>query len=112
MKDLTGTREIWEDVIGEFAKMWTQDEYEGYQGKFWSLPPRKILPKPWKKPHPAMWYAAGNTSSYEMAARKGLGVLGFSVGAIDQMEGIMTSYKKATSATPSRSAPTSTTTSW
>ena len=30
-----------------------------------------------------MWYAAGNTSSYEMAARKGLGVLGFSVGSID-----------------------------
>ena len=60
--------------------MWIQDTYEGYQGKFWSLPPRKVLPKPCKKPHPAMWYAAGNTTSYEMAAHKGLGVLGFSVG--------------------------------
>ena len=39
--------EIWEDVIGEFPKMWMQDEYEGYQGKYWSLPPRKILPKPY-----------------------------------------------------------------
>ena len=58
--------------------MWLQDEYEGYQGKYWSLPPRKILPKPYGKAHPAMWYAAGNTSSYAMAARKGLGVLGFS----------------------------------
>src|SRR5438445_8877120 len=46
MSDLSGTREIWEDVIGEFAKMWTQDTYQGYQGKYWSLPPRKILPKP------------------------------------------------------------------
>src|SRR5213078_1849945 len=64
--DTTATREIWEDVIGEFAKMWTQDEYEGYEGKFWALPPRKILPKPYVKPHPAMWYACGNTSSYEM----------------------------------------------
>ena len=60
--------------------MWMQDTYEGYEGKYWSLPPRKILPKPYGKPHPPMWYAAGNTSSYEMAARKGLGVLGFSVG--------------------------------
>ncbi len=59
-----------------------QDEYEGFEGKWWSLPPRKILPKPWKKPHPPMWYAAGNTSSYAMAARKGLGVLGFSVESI------------------------------
>jgi alkanesulfonate monooxygenase SsuD/methylene tetrahydromethanopterin reductase-like flavin-dependent oxidoreductase (luciferase family) len=62
MEDLTGTREIWEDVIGEFPKMWMQDTYEGYSGKFWSLPPRKILPKPYKKPHPPMWYAAGTAS--------------------------------------------------
>ncbi len=59
--------------------MWTQEEYQGYDGKYWSLPPRKILPKPLHKPHPPMWYAAGNPSSYEMAGRKGLGVLGFSL---------------------------------
>ena len=96
MHDLTGTREIWEDVIGEFPKMWMQDTYEGYDGKFWSLPPRKILPKPYKKPHPPMWYAAGNTSSYEMAARKGLGVLGFSVGDLEGAENrSLKSYKEA-----------------
>src|ERR1700692_528435 len=46
MTDLSHTREIWEDVIAEFPKMWLQDTYEGYQGKFWSRPPRKVLPKP------------------------------------------------------------------
>jgi alkanesulfonate monooxygenase SsuD/methylene tetrahydromethanopterin reductase-like flavin-dependent oxidoreductase (luciferase family) len=92
--DTSATKEIWEDVIGEFAKMWTQDEYEGYEGKFWSLPPRKILPKPWGKGHPAMWYAAGNTSSYAMAARKGLGVLGFSVGSIDELAPVLDAYKQ------------------
>ena len=95
MEDLAGTREIWEDVIGEFPKMWMQDTYEGYDGKYWSLPPRKILPKPRHKPHPAMWYAAGNPSSYEMAARKGLGVLGFSVGDFASAEKAVASYKKA-----------------
>ena len=95
MKDLSHTREIWEDVIAEFPKMWLQDTYEGYEGKYWSLPPRKILPKPWKKPHPPMWYAAGNTSSYEMAAHKGLGVLGFSIGDLNDMEKIAGVYKKA-----------------
>jgi len=94
MRDLSHTREIWEDVIREFPKMFMQDEYEGYNGQYWSLPPRKILPKPYKKPHPAMWYACGNTSSYEMAARYGLGVLGFSVDSIDQLDPIMKSYKK------------------
>ncbi len=95
MNDLSHTREIWEDVIAEFPKMWLQDEYQGYQGKYWSLPPRKVLPKPWGPGHPAMWYAAGNLSSYEMAARKGLGVLGFSIGSIADLEAILDKYKKA-----------------
>jgi alkanesulfonate monooxygenase SsuD/methylene tetrahydromethanopterin reductase-like flavin-dependent oxidoreductase (luciferase family) len=95
MTDLTHTREIWEDVIGEFPKMWLQDTYEGYEGKYWSLPPRKILPKPYKKPHPAMWYAAGNTSSYAMCGRMGLGVLGFSVSAINEMAPVVEAYKTA-----------------
>ena len=110
MADLTGTREIWEDVIGEFPKMWMQDEYEGYEGKYWSLPPRKILPKPYMKPHPPMWYAAGNTTSYAMAARNGLGVLGFSVGSIEELKPVLDGLQAATWRTPSRSARTSTTT--
>jgi alkanesulfonate monooxygenase SsuD/methylene tetrahydromethanopterin reductase-like flavin-dependent oxidoreductase (luciferase family) len=95
MEDLTGTREIWEDVIAEFPKMWMQDTYEGYEGKFWSLPPRKILPKPYVKPHPPMWYAAGNVSSWEMAGRKGLGILGFSVSELDTFAPLAEQYRKA-----------------
>ena len=95
MEDLTGTREIWEDVIAEFPKMWMQDTYEGYQGKFWSLPPRKILPKPYLKPHPPMWYAAGNVSSWEMAGRKGLGILGFSVSELETFAPLAQQYRKA-----------------
>jgi alkanesulfonate monooxygenase SsuD/methylene tetrahydromethanopterin reductase-like flavin-dependent oxidoreductase (luciferase family) len=93
MTDLSKTRLIWEDVIGEFKKMWMQEEYDGYRGKYWSLPPRKVLPKPWVKPHPPMWYACGNPTSYEMAGRKGLGVLGFSVGSFAQLEAIFKTYK-------------------
>ena len=93
--DTSTTKEIWEETIPEFAKMWLQDEYEGFDGKWWSLPPRKILPKPYGKGHPAMWYAAGNASSYEMAARKGLGVLGFSVGQISELEPVLRAYKRA-----------------
>ena len=89
------TREIWEDVIAEFPKMWMQHEYEGYDGKYWSLPPRKILPKPYKAPHPAMWYAAGNVDSWAMAGRRGLGVLGFSVQSLEDLAKVIEGYKKA-----------------
>jgi alkanesulfonate monooxygenase SsuD/methylene tetrahydromethanopterin reductase-like flavin-dependent oxidoreductase (luciferase family) len=93
--DTATTKEIWEETIPEFYKMWSEEEYPGFEGKWWSLPPRKVLPKPWGKGHPAMWYAAGNTTSYEMAARKGLGVLGFSVGNIGALEPVLKGYKTA-----------------
>ncbi|MFI5631354.1 LLM class flavin-dependent oxidoreductase [Streptomyces sp. NPDC051664] len=93
--DMNHTKELWEETIAEFPKMWLQDEYVGFQGKHWSLPPRKILPKPYGKSHPAMWYAAGSPSSYAMAARKGLGVLGFSVQKVSDMEWVVDSYKSA-----------------
>ena len=93
--DTNRTREIWEDVIREFPKMWLQDTYEGYDGRYWSLPPRKILPKPYGPGHPAMWYAAGNTSSWEMAGRMGLGVLGFAVERVDQLGPLLERYHSA-----------------
>ena len=91
--DTSVTKEIWEETIGEFPKMWLNETYPGFQGKWWSLPPRKILPKPYRKPHPPMWYAAGNPSSYAMAGRMGLGVLGFSVGAFSDVAPLLKAYK-------------------
>ena len=95
MEDLSKTREIWEDVIGEFPKMWMEDVYEGYEGKYWSIPARRILPKPYSKPHPPMWYAAGNTSSWEMAGHRGLGVLGFAIGRMSEFDAVRDAYKQA-----------------
>ncbi|MEU3607588.1 LLM class flavin-dependent oxidoreductase [Streptomyces sp. NPDC035033] len=93
--DMNHTKELWEETIAEFPKMWLQDEYQGFQGKHWSLPPRKVLPKPYGASHPAMWYAAGSPSSYAMAGRMGLGVLGFSVQKVSDMEWVVESYKNA-----------------
>ncbi|MEU9857352.1 LLM class flavin-dependent oxidoreductase [Streptomyces sp. NPDC047974] len=93
--DMNHTKEIWEETIAEFPKMWLQEEYAGFQGKHWSLPPRKVLPKPYGASHPAMWYAAGSPSSYAMAGKMGLGVLGFSVQKVSDMEWVVESYKNA-----------------
>jgi alkanesulfonate monooxygenase SsuD/methylene tetrahydromethanopterin reductase-like flavin-dependent oxidoreductase (luciferase family) len=93
--DMNHTKELWEETIAEFPKMWLQDEYVGFKGRHWELPPRKVLPKPYGKSHPAMWYAAGSPSSYAMAGKKGLGVLGFSVQKVSDMEWVVDSYKTA-----------------
>src|SRR5205823_5897860 len=99
--NMSVTKDIWAETIGEFPKMWTQETYDGFDGKHWSLPPRQVLPKPWKSPHPPMWYAAGNVSSYEMAGRMGLGLLGFSISTLAELEPLLKAYKReVTSAEP------------
>jgi alkanesulfonate monooxygenase SsuD/methylene tetrahydromethanopterin reductase-like flavin-dependent oxidoreductase (luciferase family) len=88
------TKEIYDEVIGEFAKMWTQDEYS-FDGKYFKLPPRNVLPKPYAKPHPPLWMAAGNPPSFEKAAQLGMGVLGFNMASIDEMKPMIDAYKNA-----------------
>jgi alkanesulfonate monooxygenase SsuD/methylene tetrahydromethanopterin reductase-like flavin-dependent oxidoreductase (luciferase family) len=48
----------------------------------------------YKPAHPPMWYAAGNTTSWEMAGRKGLGVLGFAIQSFKQAEVVVPFYQK------------------
>ncbi|RYE43527.1 MAG: LLM class flavin-dependent oxidoreductase [Hyphomicrobiales bacterium] len=95
LADTSSTREIWEETVPEFAKMWLNDVYPGFEGKHWSMPARKVLPKPYGPLHPAMWYAAGNLSSFEMAGRKGLGAIGFSLDELARTEVAIKSYKEA-----------------
>ena len=88
------TKEIYDEVIAEFPKMWMNEEYS-FEGKYFSLPPRNVLPKPYSKPHPPMWMAAGNPPSFEKAAQLGMGVLGFNMASIDDMAPMVKAYKDA-----------------
>lgn len=93
--DVAETKKIFEETVGEYAKMWLQGEYPGFEGTYWNMPPRKVLPKPYGKLHPAIWYAAGNTSSFEMCGRKGMGALGFSLDEISKTDAAIKAYKTA-----------------
>jgi len=93
------TKAPWDEVIRELPKMWRETEY-AHDGPAFRLPypneqmpTRNVLPKPWKKPHPPLWVAAGNPPTYEKAARLGLGVLGFNVAAVKDMEPMVRAYK-------------------
>jgi alkanesulfonate monooxygenase SsuD/methylene tetrahydromethanopterin reductase-like flavin-dependent oxidoreductase (luciferase family) len=58
------------------------------------MPTRNILPKPYTKPHPPMWVAAGNPGTFEKAARMGLGVLCFAHGAPAKIAPLIELYKR------------------
>jgi alkanesulfonate monooxygenase SsuD/methylene tetrahydromethanopterin reductase-like flavin-dependent oxidoreductase (luciferase family) len=88
------TKEMFDAVVGEFKHMWAEGEY-AHDGRFFSMPSRNVLPKPYTLPHPPMWVAAGSPSTFEKAGRMGLGVLCFTMGGPAQIAPLIATYKEA-----------------
>jgi alkanesulfonate monooxygenase SsuD/methylene tetrahydromethanopterin reductase-like flavin-dependent oxidoreductase (luciferase family) len=87
------TKEMFDEVVPQFARMWRDEPYS-FDGRWFSMPERNVLPKPYTKPHPPMWVAAGNPGTFEKAARMGLGVLCFTSGSPSQLAPLIEVYKK------------------
>ncbi len=54
-------------------RIWDSDWFS-WEGRYWSMPPRQVLPKPYQKPHPPIWVAAQQPATFDIAAEKGIGV--------------------------------------
>ena len=93
ISDPDSTRDMWAETMPEIVKMWREDDY-AFDGEFFTMPSRNVLPKPWVKPHPPLWVAAGNPGTFEKAARMGLGVLCFAHGTPDKLAPLIEIYKK------------------
>ncbi len=70
-------RAMWEESVRETAKMMVMNPYPGYEGKYFSMPHRNVVPKPMQKPHPPLWLACSNRDTIKLAARMGMGALTF-----------------------------------
>jgi alkanesulfonate monooxygenase SsuD/methylene tetrahydromethanopterin reductase-like flavin-dependent oxidoreductase (luciferase family) len=68
---------LWREGAEQAANMLAMKPYPGFEGQFFSMPARNILPKPVQKPHPPMWLACSRRESIHRAARMGLGALAF-----------------------------------
>jgi alkanesulfonate monooxygenase SsuD/methylene tetrahydromethanopterin reductase-like flavin-dependent oxidoreductase (luciferase family) len=86
------TRAMFDESLGEILRMWRETKYT-YEGKYFSMPERNVLPKPYSKPHPPIWVACGSPSTFEKAARLGLGALCFSLGSPKDFEPLIKVYK-------------------
>jgi alkanesulfonate monooxygenase SsuD/methylene tetrahydromethanopterin reductase-like flavin-dependent oxidoreductase (luciferase family) len=69
-------RAIWEDGLRAVIPMFRDGGCE-YDGPFFKMPFRNVLPKPVQRPHPPLWVACSQLETMEMAGRRGLGALGF-----------------------------------
>jgi len=74
------TREMWQEAIEHIVDCWT-NEYSEFEGKHWSLPRRRVQPKPWQDPHPPIYGATGSDSGHTLMGELGLGLCSFSVAA-------------------------------
>jgi alkanesulfonate monooxygenase SsuD/methylene tetrahydromethanopterin reductase-like flavin-dependent oxidoreductase (luciferase family) len=73
------TREMWQEAVEHIIGCWTHDEYE-FAGKHWSMPRRRVLPKPIQAPHPPVFGATGSDSGHQLMGELGIGLCSFSVG--------------------------------
>src|SRR6266540_636867 len=72
--DPRDTRAMWDESIRMLPQIWQSDEFS-WEGRFWNVPRRRVLPKPVQKPHPPLYLACTQVDSFNVAAEKGIGVL-------------------------------------
>ena len=70
-------REMWRETVEQVCNMMVMDPYPGFQGRFFSMPCRNVVPKPVQKPHPPLWVACSNRETIKLAAKLGMGALTF-----------------------------------
>jgi alkanesulfonate monooxygenase SsuD/methylene tetrahydromethanopterin reductase-like flavin-dependent oxidoreductase (luciferase family) len=87
------TREMVDEVLPQFRRMWSAERYS-FDGRFFSVPERNVLPKPYSRPHPPLWMAAGSPSTFEKAARLGVGVLCFAMASPERLAPLIETYKR------------------
>jgi alkanesulfonate monooxygenase SsuD/methylene tetrahydromethanopterin reductase-like flavin-dependent oxidoreductase (luciferase family) len=85
-------KEAWEEATRECLRMMTCVPYPGYDGVHFSMPERNVIPKPVQKPHPPVWVAASRRETVMLAARMGIGALGFGFESPEEAEERATRY--------------------
>ena len=88
------TRDRWDEAMTMLPKIWQADEFS-YEGKFYNVPTRRVLPRVFQKPHPRMYLACTQTESFRLAAQKGIGVLSSASYAVDVLADHVKVYRDA-----------------
>ena len=91
--DPRNSRDMWEESLTMIPKIWGSDWFS-WEGRFWNVPSRQVLPKPYQKPHPPILLAALQPSTYDIAAEKGIGVLALGASTPSTLEPHVRSYKE------------------
>jgi alkanesulfonate monooxygenase SsuD/methylene tetrahydromethanopterin reductase-like flavin-dependent oxidoreductase (luciferase family) len=70
-------KDMWQESTTQICRMLTETPYPGFEGRYFRMPARNVVPKPMQKPHPPLWLACSNRESIRRAAQLGMGALTF-----------------------------------
>jgi len=84
-------RELWEEMVQAVIPMFG-DEPVSFDGKWFSMPSRLVVPKALQRPHPPLWVACSQLETIEMAGRRGMGALGFQFVSADAAHAWVAAY--------------------
>jgi len=87
------TKPMWRESLEQIPRMWLDQPYS-YEGKYFRMPERNVLPKPYTKPHPPMWLACSSPNTFAECGEFGLGCLCFTFGTPAEIAEHVRNYKE------------------
>ncbi len=76
--DRATKRDQWDEALDAVTRMFVEEPFAGYEGRYLTMPQRNVVPKPLQRPHPPLWVACSRRETIHLAATKGIGALSFS----------------------------------
>jgi alkanesulfonate monooxygenase SsuD/methylene tetrahydromethanopterin reductase-like flavin-dependent oxidoreductase (luciferase family) len=90
---------MWQEFAEILPRIWTQEEIS-YDGAYFQIPRREVLPKPVQQPHPPLWSACGSDETARLTGSLGMGGLFGSEGGPDRVGQLMALYQAALRTAP------------
>ena len=63
------------EALTLMRRLWSEEEVD-FEGQFWQLKKATLMPRPFQKPHPPIWFGANAPAALSRAAKRGSGFIG------------------------------------
>src|SRR5438093_3673984 len=85
---------MWQEFADVLPRIWTEEEIS-YDGAYYKIPRREVLPKPLQRPHPPLWSACGSDETARLTGSLAMGGLFGSEGGPARVKELMALYQDA-----------------
>lgn len=88
------TRPMQLTAMEMLPQIWADEEFS-FENEHYSIPKRRLSPRPVQRPHPPLWMATSQPTTWKIAGEMGVGVLAFGFAQPGLLQEAMRSYREA-----------------